>query len=157
MTERLPVWFVPMLVIFICDIASYLLLMDRLGMLSAGVPVIIVCGLRALYLPAARILVVQICHSVRVRITISLVLSAAFYLGIFAHLMYAGYFHTVPHLKALHHLDDLPETLAECGVPALVHTVNSRRHAQRLMRLGVHGIYTDDLCACGQTAEAFPW
>ncbi len=51
----------------------------------------------------------------------------------------------------------LPEALGNLGVPALVHTVNSHQHAKRLMRLGVYGIYTDDLYACGGTVGGFSW
>ncbi len=43
----------------------------------------------------------------------------------------------------------LPSVLAEMGVPAVVHTVNSRHNARRLAELGVDGIFTDYLCACG--------
>lgn len=46
----------------------------------------------------------------------------------------------------------LSQALAAIGVPALVHTVNSPHHAGYLRRLGVRGIFSDHLVACGGPA-----
>lgn len=104
---------VPLIVVFACDGSAYLLLMARLGMTAAGGVVVLACLLRAVFLPTGRILIAQLPRSKSARLVLSLALSAAVYLGILVHLVYAGYFRTVPHFKALHHLDDLPATVSQ--------------------------------------------
>jgi lipoteichoic acid synthase len=93
-----------------CDVLAYLLLMGRLGMMEASIPIVLACTLRALFIPAVRILSTVIWRSTVVRTVVVVVLSVVFYLGILVASIYAGFFHTVPHPKAMHHLGELPET-----------------------------------------------
>ena len=99
--------------IFACDMLAYLLFMGRLGLAGAGIPIIIACVLRAFFVPAIRILASVAWSSKAVRNVVAVVLSIALYGGILIHFVYAGFFHTVPHPKAMHHLGELPETAGQ--------------------------------------------
>jgi phosphoglycerol transferase MdoB-like AlkP superfamily enzyme len=96
-----------------CDVLTYSMLMARLGMLEASAPIVAACVLRALFIPAARILAAVVWSSSAARRVAAAATSSAFYGGVLVHLVYAGFFHTVPLPKAMHHLGELPETTTQ--------------------------------------------
>lgn len=96
-----------------CDVLAYLMLMGRLGMLDASAPIVAACVLRAVFVPAARILTAAAWSSDAARRTAATATAVAYYGGVLVHLVYAGFFGTVPHPKAMHHLGELPETASQ--------------------------------------------